>query len=49
MRKLYNTIKFFLLATPLLAGGILFWERVIGKNAIVNGVWITYRMPERRD
>jgi len=48
MRKLYNAVKFFLLATPLLAGGILFWERVIGKKAIVNGVWITYHTTERR-
>jgi len=48
MRKLYDAIKLFLLATPLLVGGVLFWERVMGKKAIVNGIWITYSMSDRR-
>jgi hypothetical protein len=46
--RLYYKIKLFLLAIPLLAGGVFFWERVMGKKAIVNGIWITYSMSERR-
>ncbi len=43
-----KTIKLILLAIPLLAGGVFFWERVVGKKVIVDGVWITYSMSERR-
>jgi hypothetical protein len=46
--RLQQKIKLFLLAMPLLAGGVIFWERVLGKKAIVNGVWITYSLSERR-